>query len=215
MIKDEVAFKQRYDTEDLNPVQEDGTDIDWVDELPNGLVVWHEWKKDISPQHDPDQIVLKKQWKKIQRAAGTEDYAIYSTHNEEVSEKNIPASKLIVRYVELNKQPIKFEPGIFLRDYLNELGATNAYFITVTYPDTKITEMALKFPTPDQKWSLPMNQASSKRCIFRTKEACIEYIKKRYEKDFNQKNKYSIYYNISKGNRSLVHEYTYPETSRL
>lgn len=214
MIRSEVAFKQRYDTEPLNSVQKSGTDIDWMDELPNGVWVVHEWKKK-TENHKPEDIITTPQWNTIRRAAGNTGYAIYSTHDEEISDKLIPADKLTVRYVELNGQAVAFKEGILLCEYLNKLGSRNAYYIIVTYPETDTHEMAIKSPAENQNWSINIKLATSNQCIFKTEDDCKEYIKKRYEKDFNQKNIYSIYHIDQDGNKTLIHKYTYPETIGL
>ena len=41
--------------------------------------------------------------------------------------------------------------------------------------------------------------------IFETEEECLKYIKKRYEKDFNQENEYSIYHVEENGKKPLIH----------
>lgn len=212
MIRDEVAFKQKYDMEAAHAIAKFYTDIDMVTELSNGKWVWHEWKKDMSPQHNPDQIIQTKQWKAIQRAASTEDYAIYSTHNEEISDKDIPFDKLFVRHVELNGQVLDFPAGISLQKYLNKIASIGMYYIKVKYSDGA-EEIALISPEEGEKWT--SKQYWAEKCAFKSEEDCLAYIKKRYEKEFNRSHTYSIYFAESMSSVKLVHRYTYPETIGL
>lgn len=207
MIKDEVAFRQKYDMEAANTVSKFYTDIDMLQELTNGKWVWHEWKKD-TLNHTPEEIIQTKQWKAIQRAAGTEDYAIYSTHNEEISDKDIPFENLTVRRVELNRQVLDFPAGISLQKYLNKIASVGMYYIKVKYAEGA-EEIALVSPEEGEKWST--RDYWAEKCAFKTEEACTEYIKKRYEKEFNRSYIYSIYYVESTSSVKLVHRYTYPE----
>ena len=211
MIRDEVAFKQKYDMEPMYPVEKRGTDIDWVHHLPNDLIVINEFKKD-TLHHTPTDIINRGQWEDIRALAGEKHYAIYSTHNEEISEKNIPSDKLIVRYVELNKQAIEFPAGITLKKYINGLGSVGMYYIKVKYPD-ETKEIALVSPEEGEKWTT--REYWSDKCAFKTEEECLTYIKKRYEKEFNRSYIYSVYYVESMSSVKLVHEYTYPETIGL
>ena len=207
MIKDEVAFRQKYNMEAAHTVSKFYTDIDMLTELSNGKWVLHEFKKD-TLNHTPEEIVQTKQWQAIRRLAGTDNYAIYSTHNEEISDKDIPFENLAVRYVELNGQALDFPAGISLQKYLNKIASVGMYYIKVKYAEGT-EEIALVSPEEGEKWST--RDYWAEKCAFKTEEACTEYIKKRYEKEFNQSHIYSIYYVESTSSVKLVHRYTYPE----
>lgn len=206
-IKNEIAFRQKYDTNPLNVVQKSGTDIDWVQPLPNNLIIINEWKKD-TLNHTVENIINTPQWTTIRALAGEKHYAIYSTHNEEISDQDISTDKLIVRYVELNKQPIVFPVGITLKKYENALGSIGMYYIKVKYPQGN-EEFALISPKENDNWT--STQYWSNNNAFKSEEDCLEYIKKRYEKEFNQSYIYSIYYVESISSVKLVHRYTYAE----
>ena len=211
MIRDEVAFRQKYNMEAAHTVSKFYTDIDMLTELSNGKWVLHEFKKD-TLNHTPEEIVQTKQWQAIRRLAGTDNYAIYSTHHEEISDKDIPFENLTVRYVELNGQALDFPAGISLQKYLNKIASVGMYYIKVKYPD-ETKEIALVSPEEGEKWTT--REYWSEKCAFKTEEDCKEYIKKRYEKEFNRSYIYSVYYVESTSSVKLVHEYTYPETIGL
>lgn len=212
MIKDEIAFRQKYNMEAAHTVSKFYTDIDMVTELSNDKLVLHEFKKD-TLNHTPEEIIKTKQWKTIRKLAGTDNYAIYSTHNEEISDKDIPFENLIVRYVELNGQALDFPAGISLQKYLNKIASVGMYYITVKYPDQVKEEIALISPEEGEKWT--STQYWAEKCAFKTEEECLEYIKKRYEKEFNRSYIYSIHYAESTSSAKVVHRYTYPETIGL
>lgn len=211
MIKDEVAFRQKYNMEAAHTVSKFYSDIDMVTELSNDKLVLHEFKKD-TLNHTPEEIIQTKQWKTIRKLAGTDNYAIYSTHNEEISDKDIPFENLIVRYVELNGQALDFPAGISLQKYLNKIASIGMYFIRVKYTEGN-EEIALVSPEEGEKWTT--REYWSEKCTFKTEDECKEYINKRYEKEFNRSYIYSIYYVESISSVKLVHRYTYEETIGL
>ena len=208
MIKSDIAFRQKYNMEAAHTVSKFYSDIDMVTELSNDKLVLHEFKLD-TLNHIPEEIVKTKQWKTIRRLAGTDTYAIYSTHHEEISDKDIPFENLTVRYVELNGQPIEFPAGISLQKYLNKIASVGMYYITVKYPDQVKEEIALISPEEGEKWTSTQYWAGKN--TFKTEEDCVKYIKKRYEKEFNRSYIYSIHYAESTSSAKVVHRYTYPE----
>lgn len=207
MIKDEVAFRQKYNMEAAHTISKFYTDIDMVTELSNGKLVLHEFKKD-TLNHTPAEIIETKQWKTIRKLAGTDNYAIYSTHNEEISDKDIPFENLTVRYVELNGQALDFPAGISLQKYLNKIASVGMYFVRVKYLDGT-EEIALVSPEEGEKWTTKCYWAE--KCTFKSEEEAVQYIKKRYEKEFNQKYKYILYRVESETKIERVHVYTYEE----
>jgi len=211
MIRDEVAFRQKYNMESANTVSKFYTDIDMVTELSNDRLVLHEFKKD-TLNHTTDEIIKTKQWQIIRKLAGSNNYAIYSTHHEEISDKDIPFENLLVRYVELNGQAINFQEGISLQKYLNKIASVGMYFIRVKYSEG-IEEIALISPEEGEKWTTKYYW--SEKCAFKSEEDCLNYIKKRYEKEFNRSYIYSIYYAESISSVKLIHRYTYEETIGL
>ena len=211
MIRDEVAFRQKYNMESANNIAKFYSDIDMITELSNGKLVLHEFKKD-TLNHTPAEIIQTKQWKIISQLASTDNYAIYSTHNEEISDKDIPFENLKVRYVELNGQALDFPAGISLQKYLNKIASVGMYYIKVKYSDGA-EEVALKSPEEGEKWTT--KEYWAEKCAFKSEEDCKEYINKRYEKAFNRPYIYSIYFVESTSSVKLVHRYTYEETIGL
>jgi len=210
MIRSQLAFQQKYDMETANDVTTFYSDVDMTTELPNKKFVVHEFKKD-TLNHTPKQIIQTEQWQKVRKLAGTENYAIYSTHHEKISDKDIPFEKLFVRYVELNKQSISFPKGITLHAYLNKLGSINMYYIVVTYPNNQ-KEFAIISPKSGERWTTL--QYLSRRCAFKTKEVCEQYIKTRYKKEYNREYIYSIYYKDSFDTAKLIKAYTYNDMNK-
>lgn len=211
MIKDEIAFRQKYNMEAAHTVSKFYTDIDMLTELSNDKLVLHEFKKD-TLNHTPEEIIQTKQWKAIRRLAGTENYAIYSTHNEEISDKDIPFENLKVRYVELNGQALDFPVGISLQKYLNKIASVGMYYIKVKYSDGA-EEIALISPEEGERWTT--KEYWAEKCAFKSEEDCKAYINKRYEKAFNRSYIYSVYFVESTSSVKLVHRYTYEETIGL
>lgn len=206
-IRSEIAFRQKYDTNPLNTVQKYGTDIDWLQHLPNGVWVVNEWKKNTS-NHTPEEIIKSEQWAAIRKLAGQENYAIYSTHDEEISDKDISTDSLIVRYVELAGQPVEFKQGITLKKFENALGSVGMYYIKVKYANNK-EEFALVSPSEGDSWTSA--EYLSSKCAFSSEEACKAYIQKRYEKEFNRAYTYSVFHVESMSSVTVKHRYTYEE----
>lgn len=212
-IISEKAFKQLLNYMPLYPIimKYKICDGDIICKLMNGISVIIEVKKD-TDNHTVKDVINSNQWDTIKSAAKESTYLIYASHNEEISDKMIDCGNLIVRYVEVYDQSQDFKPGITLLKYLNGLSSIGMYYIKVQYPNGN-KEIALISPEEGEKWTTTEYWAG--KCAFKTKEDCKEYIKKRYEKEFNRSYIYSVWYVESMSSVKLVHEYTYPETIGL
>ena len=198
---------------DLYPVVKESkiTDGDIMLVLINGIAVVVEVKKK-TDNHTPEKIIASDQWATIKTIAKESTYLIYATHDCEISDEMIHTGGLTVRYIEQYGKAVDFVEGVTLFKYLNKLASVGKYCIKVQYP-TGNSEVALVSPDEDEKWT--STQLIANRCLFDSEEDCKEYIKKRYEKEFNQKYIYSIYYVESMTSTPLVHRYTYAETIGL
>lgn len=209
MINNEQAFIQKYDFDPLFCVTKEKslTDCDCTGILTNDIGFVCEFKKD-TLNHTIENVTSSGQWNTYRKLFKPNVFLIYATHNEEISDNIINTRNLIVRYVELDGKSMEFKQNISLLNYLNGLASIGMYYIKVTYPNN-VSEIALISPNEADKWSSKDYWAG--QSTFKTEDECKEYIKKRYEKDFNQKNIYSIYHVDSMKSAPLIHRYTYEE----
>lgn len=213
-IDDIEAIKQILNFYALYIVIEPGkiTDGDIEGKLINKVCFKCEVKKK-TDNHTVEKIISSNQWDVFRSIARDEVYLIYATHNEAISDKPIDTSTLNVEYVEQYGKEVELKKAYTLLEYLNGLSSIGRYYITVKYPEAEKPEFALLSPREDGKWS--SDKYWAKLSSFETEDECLTYIKKRYEKEFNQSYIYSIFYVESMSSVKLVHRYTYPETIGL
>ena len=215
-IKSMDAFMQKIDFSPIFDLTKSGTDFDYACHLLNDKKVVFEVKKE-TPNHQVEQIINSPQWQKYRDFIKPEVYLVYATHNCEISATEpISANNLTIRYAEVQGKPYKLEKPLPIREFLEELNGKKAstpskerYYIKVRYPNGTI-EYANRIVN-NKKWSNPVY--NPRFMNFLSRDTVNHYIEQRYEKVFNQKYVYEIWYIDSDGNHSKIEESHYNTTA--
>ena len=212
-IRSLTALKQCLNFKPIYPVTKRTMDIDLAGRLTNNSGFACEVKKDLEPEHNPKMIINSDKWDDLRFFFKESMYLIYATHSKEISEELIDTDTLIVRYIEQYGKEIPKLVGLPLLKCLNKISSIGVYYITVKYPNKKDEEFALHTPDEIGKWTSLVYWSGKN--AFLTEASCIEYIKKRYEQEFNRPYIYSIHYAESMSSAKVIHRYTYEETIGL
>lgn len=116
-----------------------------------------------------------------------------------------------ILYAEQNAKSIEFAKDLTLISFLNKIGSVGLYFIEIRYPE-QTPEQGRNFATlypVDERWSVKNYFCA--QCCLPTEEEAVQYIKKRYEKEFNRTYKYILYKVEAETKMERVHVYTYEE----
>lgn len=216
-IKSMDAFLQKIDFSSTFDLTKSGTDFDYACRTLNDKKVVFEVKKE-TPNHTVGEVIGSAQWQKYQDFFKPDVYLVYATHNCVVSvTEPIPAEKLTVRYAELNGKSLNLKNPMPVREFLEVLNekkstvATERYYIKVKYPNGTI-EYANRVVN-NKKWSSPVYNARFMNFV--SADTVSHYIEQRYEKAFNQKYVYEIWFIDKDGQHKKVLETKYGDKITL